>query len=225
MSYADSLPSIFIHKLFDTFAIFFVLLLIPFSGVVLSAYLNALLILLIIVFLLGVSILIITSANEDYLVKILKSIFFFLPEKYKDKINAFIHLFVQGLAIFKHHKKLFIPCIVLTFTATLSDSLFFYLMFSAFEIEISFLKVLFGYTLIFLSYVIPHPPAQIGSNQFIMILIFSIGLGYNENLVSAVMSFTHLSTLIVILITGTFSLYYAGTKFIDIIKKKEPEDG
>lgn len=221
VKWAESLPSVFIDKIFDTFAIFVVLLLIPFTSVVFSPYLNILLILLIIVFCLSISVLVLASISEKFVVRFLQKTFFFLPDKYKQKVYSFIHLFVEGIAIFKHHKIMFIPCILLTFSATLSDSVFFFLMFRAFGVDINFAKILFGYTLIFLSYILPHPPAQIGSNELIMILIFAIGFGLDENLVSAVMSFSHLITAIVIFITGTLSLAYAGIRLIDIIKNKE----
>ena len=218
--YSDSLPSIFIDKLLDTFGIFIVLLLLPFTSVIFTPTLSILLYLLIFVFLLGIAILAISSFSKGFVVRIIKKIFFFLPKKYETKLNDFLELFVQGLAIFIHHKELLIPCLLLTFIATFSDSLFFFMMFKAFDVSINFTQIIFGYTLIFLSYIIPHPPAQIGSNELLMILIFSIGFGYEENLISAIMSLSHFLTAIVIFITGSLSLIYAGHRFFDIIKMK-----
>jgi len=214
IGFSESAPLVLIDKIFDTFAIFVVLLLIPFTDVVLSAYLNVLIMLLIVVFIIGFSLVFIISKKERYLANLLKKILFFIPIKYKNRIDEFINLFVKGLSIFKHNKRLLVPSIILTFVATISDSMFFYFMFSVFDMPIGFMKVLFGYTLIFLSYSLPHPPAQIGSNELIMILIFSIGFGFNENLVSAVMAFSHLITAIVILISGTICLFLAGGRHI-----------
>ena len=216
--YSDSLPSIFVDKLLDTFVIFVVLLLIPFTSIVFTHALSILVGLLILFFLIGAGILIISSFSGSFVVKFLQMLFFFLPKKFRDKINNFIELFVKGLAIFKQNKALFIPCILLTFLATFSDSLFFFMMFAAFDVAISFTQILFGYTLIFLSYVLPHPPAQIGSNELLMILIFTVGFGYGENIISAIMSLSHLLTAVVIFITGSLSLAYAGYKKIDLFK-------
>ncbi|MDD4155777.1 MAG: lysylphosphatidylglycerol synthase transmembrane domain-containing protein [Candidatus Cloacimonetes bacterium] len=237
IKWAESLPSIFIDKFFDTFAIFVVLLLIPFIGITLSVYLKLLLVVLVLIFILGFFILFMASLRENnrlvlvdksklsrvYLImkRIFHKLLLLLPIKYKDKFYDFIKLFLEGLAIFKNHKRLFPACLVLTLLATLSDSLFFFLMFRAFNVQINFAYILFGYTLIFLSYILPHPPAQIGSNEVIMILIFAIGFGLDENLVSAVMSFSHVITALVIFITGSLSLAYAGIKLIDFIKNKE----
>jgi uncharacterized protein (TIRG00374 family) len=207
--YSESAPTVLIDKILDTFAIFVVLLMIPFSGVVFSVYLNILLILLIIIFIIGFSIIFFVAKKEFYFVNILKKILFFVPKKQNKRIDRIISSFVKGLTIFKHNRQLLLPSLILTFLATISDSLFFYFMFVAFGIQISFVKVVFGYTLIFLSYSLPHPPAQLGSNELIMILIFSLGFGYNIDLVSAVMAFSHLITALIILISGTLALLIA----------------
>ena len=217
--YADSLPSIFIDKLLDTFAILLILLLLPFTDIALTSTIKILIFSLTLIFLVGLSILTIVSMSKGLMIKILQNLFFFLPQKHVERINRFIKLFVEGLAIFKHNKRIFIPCILLTFIATLSDGMFFFMMFRAFAVSMSFIKILFGYTLIFLSYILPHPPAQIGSNELIMLLIFTVGFSLNENLVSAVMSLSHLLTATVIFITGSLSLLYSGNKIIDLFKK------
>ncbi len=237
IKWAESLPSIFIDKFFDTFAIFIVLVLIPFIGITLSLYLKILLIAMIIVFMIGFFILFVASVRGKrdlsksgkcffsrlyFFIKKLSGIFLIaLPLRYKDKLNEFMRIFLEGIAIFRNHKNFFLPCLLLTLCSTLTDSLFFYLMFRAFSVDINFVYILFGYTLIFLSYILPHPPAQIGSNEIIMVLIFAIGFGLDENLVSAVMSFSHIITAVVIFITGSLSLTYAGIKLIDFLKNKE----
>jgi uncharacterized membrane protein YbhN (UPF0104 family) len=98
------------------------------------------------------------------------------------------------------------------------------MMFKAFGIDISYIKVLFGYTLIFLSYIFPHPPAQIGSNELIMILIFTAGFKYSKNLTSAIMILSHFIATIVLFITGTFSLIFSGISVIDIFKSPRPSN-
>lgn len=221
IGYSSSLPAIFIDKIFDTFVILVVLVMVPFMAIVFDRYIKLLILLLICVFVIGLIILYLSSKSAGFIKKTLQVFFFFIPHKYKARFDNFIHLFVEGIAIFKHHKNLFTPSLILTFTATLTDSLYFFLMFSAFGIEISFFKVMFGYTLIFLSYVLPHPPAQIGSNELIMVLIFSLGFGYGKNEVSAVMLMSHFVTAVVIFITGWLSLTYTGLKLIDIFKNKE----
>jgi len=214
----DSLPIILVDKILDTFVIMGVIILLPFISINIIYELKILIILLILVFFVGICL--ILFSESYFVITFFQKILFFLPKKYV-KVNDFIKHFFKGISFFKYRKKILFPCIVLTIFATLSDGVFFYMMMLAFQIDISYFQVLFGYTLIFLSYILPHPPGQIGSNELIMILIFSLGLGYEKNLVSAVMSLSHLTTAVVILLTGMISLFYTGTKIIDVINNKK----
>jgi uncharacterized membrane protein YbhN (UPF0104 family) len=92
-------------------------------------------------------------------------------------------------------------------------------MFLVFGIDITFINVFFGYTLIFLSYAVPHPPAQLGSNELIMILIFSAGFGYGIAEMSSVMLLSHFVTAIVIFITGSLGFVLSGIPMTEIVKK------
>jgi len=91
-------------------------------------------------------------------------------------------------------------------------------MFRAFAQVIPFPIILFGYTLIYLSYILPTPPAQIGSNELIMVLVFSVGLGLNKDMVSAVMAFAHLLTGLLIVIVGLISFSYIGVNIADTFR-------
>ena len=206
LNYAESIPSVLIDKLLDTLAIFVVLLLIPFTNIFITPALKLLLIILIIIFIISLVIIMLSYFFEKHIAITLNYICRFFKSKYKEKLYNSIKLFVEGLAIFKHNKRLIGPCIILTLMATLSDSLFFYLIFVAFGVEICFVYVILGYTLIFLSYILPHPPAQIGSNELLMLLIFTTGFGFEQNLVAAIMSTAHFLTAIVILFTGILSM-------------------
>lgn len=221
---SKTFPSIFIDKLFDTFGIFIILALLPFLTIKINRYLDLLILLLLVIFLLGTLILIAASFAEDKVIKILQKMFFFFPDRVKIKIHDFIELFVQGTGIFKNHLNLLPVSILLTLLAIVTDSLFFWFLFKAFYQNISFLYVAFGYTLIYLSYILPHPPAQIGSNELIMILIFSIGMGLQKNMVSAVMAFSHIITGIIVIAAGLISLSFAGIKLFEILLNGENND-
>ncbi|MEA2103122.1 MAG: lysylphosphatidylglycerol synthase transmembrane domain-containing protein [Candidatus Cloacimonadota bacterium] len=210
-----TLPSVFVDKMFDSIGIFLVLILIPFLHVTISKPLLILIILLILVVITGGVILVFAAIAKDKIVSIIRKFFFFVPKKYKEKFFHLIDLFVEGVGLFRHHLKLLPPVIGLTFLAVLTESLYFLCMFLAFQQPIDYFVVLFGYTLIYLSYILPYPPAQIGSNELIMVIIFSVGLGLNKEMVSAVMVFAHLLTGILITIIGLLALSYTGVKIFD----------
>jgi len=57
-----------------------------------------------------------------------------------------------------------------------------------------------------------------------MVLIFSVGLGLSKEMVSAVMTFSHLITGIIVVAAGLISISYAGFKLMDFIKNGEKNE-
>lgn len=219
-SITETLPSVFIDKIFDLFGIFVIIIMLPFFGKYLPKQLWALIIALFCVVFVAGAILLGSVLAHNKLSFILKKLMFFLPIKIKNKFNSFIERFLKGCAYFKNHKFLLLKAAFLTVVAILLDSIFFMFMFKAFGQQIPYLYVLFGYTLIYLSYILPHPPAQVGSNELIMILIFAVGFGFDKNMVSSVMTFSHLLTGIVLSLSGILGFSMAGVKFLEPLKNK-----
>ncbi|MDP8203195.1 MAG: lysylphosphatidylglycerol synthase transmembrane domain-containing protein [Candidatus Tenebribacter mawsonii] len=203
---SESLPSIFIDKLTDLFPIVFIMILIPLVSVKLNSTLYIIIAALFFIFLLFLSFLFFAVHNKSKAIKILSFSLRLLPIRYKKNFEDFFINFVDGMAIMKG--RLAENCIVylLTLFAVLSEAVYIFAVFRAFGSEVTYLKILFGYTLMNLTYILPTPPAQIGSNQFMWVLIFSFTLGVNENLTSAAVTFSHLLTSIWIFLTGGISL-------------------
>jgi len=124
------------------------------------------------------------------------------------------------------HGRFLENCLVylLTLFAVLSEAIYIYAVFRAFGSEVSYMKILFGYTLMNLTYILPTPPAQIGSNQFMWVLIFSFALGVNENLTSAAVTFSHLLTSIWILLTGGISLVVLKINLNQLLQHNNKKD-
>jgi len=214
------MPSIFIDKFFDTLGIFFVLLLIPFVRIEISRVLSILIGLLIFMFIIIFVILIFAARDKRKVTRILQVIFVWLPLKLRTKIYNLIELFIDGLNIFEHHKSIIIYSVLLTALGVLFDSLYFFCMFKAFNQNVLFMVVLFGYTLINLSYILPQPPAQLGSNEWMMIIIFSLGFGLTQNIASTIMVFAHLYTAGLISVLGIIGFSYSGLRSVKQIQKE-----
>jgi len=217
---SKSLPSVFIDKLFDSAAILLVLILIPFISVRISPQMLFLLIVLVLIVVVEAGFLLYAALAHHKLADSLSWISRLIPGKYKGKFENLFRLFIEGTGLFKNHFNLLPLVILLTFSAVLVDSIYFSFIFKAFGQSEPFLKILFGYTLIYLSYVIPQPPAQLGSNEWIMVIIFSVGMAMNKELVSAVMAFAHLLTGFIVITLGLFSLSYFGISVKNYFFKK-----
>lgn len=220
VSAVSILPSVFIDKFFDTLGIFFILSLIPFLSIHISQGLRILIVLLIILFLFVFFILFLAAKSKGRITNVLQVFFFWLPKKIRAKINHLIELFIDGLNIFDHHYSIILYCMLLTAVGVVFDAVYFYMIFGAFNADISFMIVLFGYTLINLSYALPQPPAQLGSNEWMMIIIFSIGFGFTKNVASTIMAFAHIFTAVLISVFGIIGFSYSGIRSLKQIQKE-----
>lgn len=210
LAMARSLPVVFIDKSFDTLAILVVILLLPFLAIKASAALYVLLALLFAVFLLSIIIILLAIYRKQRANAFLQKFFFWLPQRFKAKLESFIQLFVEGLSLFQKHPELIPKAVAFTIIGVFLDGLYFYLIFRAFGISFPFILTLLGYALINMSYAIPQPPAQLGSNEWMMIVIFSLGFGLTKYEASAIMAFAHLLTAMLMLVFGVLGVAVAG---------------
>ncbi|HNX01274.1 MAG TPA: lysylphosphatidylglycerol synthase transmembrane domain-containing protein [Candidatus Cloacimonadota bacterium] len=217
--YTKSFPSIFVDKVFDTLGIFFVLILIPFVRLELSPVIIILLILLLVIFLIGFGIILLAAKAHGHVSNFLKKFFFWLPERLKGKVYRVIELVVEGTGLFHNHLYLLLPVILLTALGIVLDAVYFNFIFLAFNLHVDFLIIMLGYTLINLSYVLPQPPAQLGSNEWMMVIIFAVGFGLLKEEMAAIMAFAHVLTAVIMTVFGIISLSYAGIKNIDFLNR------
>jgi uncharacterized protein (TIRG00374 family) len=210
-------PSIFIDKTFDTIAIFFVIVMIPFLKVRLSTGFMVLLGALAVVFLVSLAVILFSAKRKHSVTKALKKLVAWLPLGLKTKLNGYIEMFVEGLNLFEHHWTRLILAILLTALGLALDGLYFFLLFHAFGIAYPFALVLFGYTLINLSYALPQPPAQLGSNEWMMIIIFSVGFGLTRHDASAIMAFAHVLTAFLMSGVGIFAIAVSGHQILKAV--------
>ncbi|MDI3503539.1 MAG: glycosyltransferase 2 family protein [Candidatus Cloacimonadota bacterium] len=224
-SITRTLPSIFIDKTFDTLAIVSVLILIPFLTIKISTGLFVLLTLLAIVFVISVGILLMAAWQKQRVLSWLKIPLRIFPRRFRTKLLGYLEIFIEGLNLFEHQPTKLVIATLLTVLGILLDGLYFYLIFVAFGIEFSFLLVLFGYTLINLSYALPQPPAQLGSNEWMMIIIFSLGFNLTKSSASAIMAFAHILTALLMGVVGYSAYAISGFEVFRMIFKGEKIDG
>lgn len=221
---SDSLPSIFIDKLTDLFPIIFIMILIPLVSIKLNSALYTIISLLFLIFLLFLGFLFFAVNHKTKAIKILNIFLKLIPKKYRNNFEDFFINFVDGMAIMQGRFTENFLVYILTLLAVLSEAIYIYAVFRAFGSEVSYLKILFGYTLMNLTYILPTPPAQIGSNQLMWVLIFSFALGVNENLTSAAVTFSHLLTSIWIFLTGGISLIALKINLNKLLQNKNEKD-
>ncbi len=211
---SSSLSIIFIDKSFDTFGIFLALALLPFLALTLTPAMYILMGGLALVFVLSVGLVLLAMFNQQKVILVLRKLLFWLPKRFHAKRDEFIRLFIGGMDMFRSQPLKLFWALGFTILGVILDGLYFWLIFRAFEMVYPFAMVLFGYTLINLSYALPQPPAQLGSNQWMMIIIFSLGFGLTKASASAVMALAHVLTAVLITISGGIALSITGSQIL-----------
>ncbi|HCX73759.1 MAG TPA: hypothetical protein DHM37_08580 [Candidatus Cloacimonas sp.] len=214
---SKSLPTILIDKITDLFPIIIIIFLIPLITVELNGTLKTIIIALFIIFLLFLAFLIFSVHHKHKAIKFLNIFLKLIPLRYRSLLAEFFVNFVEGMAIMKGRTLSHIAIYLLTICAVISEALYIWMVFLSFGAQVDFWQILFGYTLMNLTYILPTPPAQIGSNQVMWVLIFSFALGINENLTSAAVTFSHLLTAFWIFLVGIISFLALKIKFKEIV--------
>ncbi|MCB5234881.1 MAG: flippase-like domain-containing protein [Candidatus Cloacimonetes bacterium] len=216
---SDSLPLIIVDKTFDTLAILVVFAMLPFLNLEITGAVVVLIAVLGLFFAFSVGILLCAAWKKELVYGFLGGILKVFPKKFREKMMGFLERFVEGLNIFKHSGSTLLVAVLLTLVGVFLDGLYFYFMFLSFGLEMSFLVVLFGYALINLSYGLPQPPAQIGSNEWMMIVIFSLGFSLTKSAASAVMAFAHVLTAVIMVVLGIIGIAVSGREIIYMVLK------
>lgn len=212
---ATSLPTVFVDKLFELLSVVLVVALVPVLAVEFTPTLAVLVTVVITVFLAAVALLIFAFRNEQATARLLALLFAWLPRKAHERLRDWLGLFVKGMGVARENVRALPALIVLTAVAVLLDATYFSLMFRAFSVDVAFPKVLFGYTLLSLSYILPTPPAQIGYNELVIGLIFGGGLAGAEigrSEIMAVVVVAHALTGLLITAVGFWSFGAMGVR-------------
>ncbi len=212
---ATTLPTVFVDKLFELVSILFVVTMVPILSISMGATLAALIYTVLAIFLLAIGLLFFAFRDPDGASRLLCALFSWLPHRVYSKLSEFISLFVQGMGVARREARMLWMFLGLTGLAVLIDGLYFYFMFRAFSVDVGFTRVLFGYTLLTLSYILPTPPAQIGYNEFVIGLIFAGGVavaGVARDEVMAVVIVAHAMTGLLIAGVGMWSFGAMGIR-------------
>jgi uncharacterized protein (TIRG00374 family) len=114
-----------------------------------------------------------------------------LPGGLRDRIAPFITGFIDTLLALLRRPRILLVAAGYTVLALTLDALFCLLAFWAVGVNVPLLVVLYGYTLFNLSFILPSPPGQIGSNELIGLLIFSGIFRVGRAGVGAMFLFSH----------------------------------
>ena len=222
---SQSLPTVAMDKALDLMPALFIMAIVPLLGVQMDIKLwlvlgmvGGLLICLIFFVLLA-------AWKRTAAIALLQKTTSILPKSIGNKIEGFATGFVDSLLAGASQPRIFIPAMLLTILAVLSDGLFAMLAFWTVGVPISFGTAIFGYTVYNMFYILPTPPGQVGSNEAIGLLIFYGLLHLNARGVAAMFIFSHPWAAILMCASGMSSLSALGLTISSALKvQTEPEE-
>ena len=187
-----SLATVTMDKAMDLLPAVVLLILVPVAGLRVSGPVWGLLIFALVVFAMSAFALAFANWQRDrtlaLMSRLLKAI---LPARLCERVEPFVVGFVDTLLALFRKPRLLIIAAAYTAVAVALDALFCYLAFRAVGVSLSFSVVLYGYTFYNLAYILPTPPAHLGSNELIGLLVFSGMFGVSRSGVGAMFLFSH----------------------------------
>ena len=122
------------------------------------------------------------------------------------RVRPFVDGFTGTLLTLLRKPRILLIAGAYTCIAVALDAAFCWLAFRAVGVAVPVLVVLYGYTLFNLSFILPSPPGQVGSNELIGLLIFSGAFGVSRTGVGAMFLFSHPFTGLLMAGTGLLCL-------------------
>jgi uncharacterized protein (TIRG00374 family) len=199
----ESLAAVSMDKSMDLLPAAALLALMPFAGLHLSRPLWLVMVGAMAAVCLGIGFLALAAWWRDGAVVILAwPLKILMRGNARDRVEPFVSGFVDTLMALLRRPRILLVAAAYTVVALGLDALFCLLAFKAVGVTVPVLVVLFGYTLFNLSFILPSPPGQVGSNELIGLLIFSGVFRVSRAGVGAMFLFSHPWTGILMTCTG-----------------------
>jgi uncharacterized protein (TIRG00374 family) len=198
-----SLPAVSMDKAMDLLPSACLLALAPFMGLHLSRSLWLVMTGAMAALVFGVGVVALAVWHRDRAVALFtRPLEALLPGRVRDQVAPFIAGFIDTLVALIRRPRVLLTAAVYTFVALGFDALFCLLAFRAVGVTVPLVVALYGYTLFNLSFILPSPPGQVGSNELIGLLIFSGVFHVNRAGVGAMFLFSHPWTGILMTVSG-----------------------
>jgi uncharacterized protein (TIRG00374 family) len=206
-----SLATVSMDKAMDLLPAVALLALIPFVRLRLSRPLMVLLLSALAIVGVGVLVLALAAWRRERTLRLLnRPLARLLPSGPRQRLEPMLVLFVDTLLALVRRPRLMLVAAALTAVAVGLDALFCLLAFRAVGVPVAVPVVLYGYTFQNLTFILPTPPGQVGSNEVTGLLIFSGALGLNRAGVGAMFLFAHAWTAALMTLSGLLCLSTLG---------------
>ena len=221
---SKSLPTVAMDKALDLMPALIIMAIVPLLGVQMDIKLW-----LVLAFVSGILVclmffVLLAAWKRDSAIALLQKLTGLFPKTIAGKIEGFATGFVDSLLMGARQPGIFIPAILLTCIAVISDGLFAMLAFWTIGFPIPFGTAIFGYTVYNMFYILPTPPGQVGSNEAVGLLVFGGLLHLPPFQVTAMFIFSHPWAALLMCATGLTCLSALGLTISSALKVQTAGD-
>ena len=208
---SQSLATVSMDKTMDLLPAVGLLALLPFVHLNVSRPLWLLLVFALTVVAAGILVLTLAAWRRDRALSLLMNpLTLVRRHEMRERVEPFIARFLDTLVALARRPRLMLVAVAYTALAVSLDALFCLLAFRAVGVGASLPAVLYGYTFFNLSFLLPTPPGQVGSNELVGLMIFSGGFGLGRSGVGAMFLFSHPWTATLMTVSGLLCLSAMG---------------
>jgi uncharacterized protein (TIRG00374 family) len=219
-----SFAAVSMDKAMDLVPVVVLLAALPFAPFHLSAQLWALLISTLAVVGLGATMLgLMIWRPERFIGLVVRAVSAMLSKTARARVEIFVVSFVDTLRTLVGRPRVLFAALAYTTVALGFDATFCLTAFRAVGVDVAFPVALYGYTFFNLSFILPSPPGQVGSNELIGLLIFSGSFGLSRSGVAAMFLFSHPWTGLLMTCAGLGSLSWMGISLRTAFRVAERE--
>lgn len=224
--YSSSASATLVDRFSQLLVMLLFLFLTPAAGFVFSDWLSRFIVILVICLLLSVSLFIFGSRLLTIFSGWLRDILLLLrvdQGKLKHlsdaKLISLCRETMENINILEFSKWDLVIISLLSVIIILVDGICYYFIIKAFGISISWLQGALAACFMNLMFILPTPPAQVGTAEMYPVLIFSWGLGLPSANISSAAILWHLLTSVVFAVLGLVSAMSLGLSLGDMLRK------
>lgn len=211
LSASRYLPASIINKTYDVGVAFLFFPCLLFLPVKLHPELLKAALLTFCVFIIGVFFLIFLSQNDRFVTKAVSFFSSLLPAGFRHPFLSFSSICLDSVKLLRAHPRVFFVSFTLSVSAVFLEAVGILLLAAAFSFHLPYSVAVLGRCLSVPLFLIPSPPAQIGTHEWITTVVYIYGFGLPRNIMGTLALAGHaLFTLIVFLLGGAcfLALFY-----------------
>jgi uncharacterized protein (TIRG00374 family) len=233
VTYPSSVSATLIDRFSQLLVILLFLFLTPVAGFVFSQWLSRLMLVLVIFLVLSISLFVFGTRFLDICSHCLEKLLLLLKVD-RNRITFFSETKMASLfretvkesnvSEFSKWSLLFIVLLSLVIVSV--DGICYYFIINAFGVSITWLQGALAGCFMVLMFILPTPPAQIGTAEMYPVLVFSFGLGLPSSIISSAAVLWHLLTSAAFVVLGLYSAVSLGVGLGDMFERiREVREG